>query len=121
MPAVASSLIPAALDQLAHTAEVSRDPAVVVSRVADLREHLAAVPDPRHRRGRRHAISTILLIAAAAALTGARSFAAIGEWAADLPQHLLAVLGARMDRRRGRYRAPDEATVRRVLGSVDGD
>jgi predicted transposase YbfD/YdcC len=121
VPAVASSLIPAALDQLAHTADVSRDPAVVVNRVADLREHLAAVPDPRHRRGRRHAISTILLIAAAAALTGARSFAAIGEWAADLPQHLLAVLGARMDRRRGRYRAPDEATVRRVLGSVDGD
>ncbi|MFC3898474.1 ISAs1 family transposase [Lentzea rhizosphaerae] len=89
--------------------------------MADLRDHLAAVPDPRHRRGRRHTITTILLIAAAAALTGARSFAAIGEWAADLPQHLLAVLGARMDRRRGRYRAPEETTLRRVLGSVDGD
>ncbi|MEU5852720.1 ISAs1 family transposase [Saccharopolyspora shandongensis] len=66
-------------------------------------------------------MTTILLIAAAAALTGARSFAAIGEWAADLPQHLLSALGARMDRRRGRYRAPNEATLRRVLGSVDGD
>jgi DDE_Tnp_1-associated len=57
----------------------------------------------------------------AAALTGARSFTAIGEWAADLPQHLLAALGARLDPRRGLYRVPNEATLRRVLGSVDGD
>ena len=121
MPAVTSSLTPAALDQLVRTDDVPEGPAAAVSRVADLRDHLAAVPDPRRRRGRRHGITTILLIAAAAALTGARSFAAIGEWAADLPQHLLAVLGARMDRRRGHYRAPEEATLRRVLGSVDGD
>ncbi|MBA8923559.1 hypothetical protein BC739_000756 [Kutzneria viridogrisea] len=31
------------------------------------------------RRGTRHTITTILLIATAAALTGARSFTAIGE------------------------------------------
>ncbi|RJQ89696.1 ISAs1 family transposase [Amycolatopsis panacis] len=79
------------------------------------------MPDPRCRRGRRHAITTILLIAAAAVLTGARSFTAIGEWAADLPQHLLAALGARRDRQRGVYCAPGEATLRRVLGLVDGD
>lgn len=117
----ASSLVPAGLVQLARVPDVSEYPTVAVDRVVDLREHLAAVPDPRRRRGIRHRITTILLIAAAAALTGARSFAAIGEWAADLPQHLLAVLGARMDRRRGLYRAPDEATLRRVLGLVDGD
>ena len=121
MPAVTSSLTPAALGQLVRTDDVPECPAAAVNSVADLRDHLAAVPDPRDRRGRRHTITTIVLIAAAAALTGARSFAAIGEWAADLPQHLLVVLGARMDLRRGRYRAPDEATVRRVLGSVDGD
>jgi predicted transposase YbfD/YdcC len=121
VPAVASSLIPVALDQLTHAPNLPEGPVNALRKVADLREHLATVPDPRHRRGRRHAIMTILLIAAAAVLTGARSFTAIGEWAADLPQHLLAVLGARMDRRRGVYRAPVEATLRRVLGLVDGD
>lgn len=121
MPAAASSLIPAALDQLTHTPDLPDSPATALRKVADLREHLATVPDPRHRRGTRHPITTILLIAAAAVLTGARSFTAISEWAADLPQHLLATLGARRDRRHGLYRAPGEATLRRVLGRVDGD
>lgn len=121
MPAVVSSLMPAALDQLTHASDLPEGPVNALRKVADLRKHLATVPDPRHRRGRRHAIMTVLLIAAAAVLTGARSFTAIGEWAADLPQHLLTVLGARLDRRRGVYRAPGEATLRRVLGSVDGD
>lgn len=89
--------------------------------MADLRECLSVVPDPRHRRGVRHALISILVIAASAALTGARSFTAIGEWAADAPQQVLAQLGARFDRRRGRYLAPDEATVRRNLRDVDAD
>lgn len=121
MPAASSCLIPAVLDQLTHVPVVPGSRVAALCKVADLREHLTAVPDPRHRRGTRHSITTILLIAAAAVLTGARSFTAIGEWAADLPQHLLAVLGARVDRRRGLYQAPGEATVRRVLGLVDGD
>lgn len=117
MPAVVSSPIPAALDQLTHAPDLPDSPATALRMVADLREHLARVPDPRHRRGTRHPITTILLITAAAVLTGARSFAAIGEWAADLPQHLLASLGARRDRRHGIYQAPTEATLRRVLGT----
>jgi hypothetical protein len=47
--------------------------------------YLAAVPDPRAARGRRHPLVAILAMAAAAVLTGARSFAAIAEWAADTP------------------------------------
>ncbi|MGW4482357.1 hypothetical protein ACWEOE_00825 [Amycolatopsis sp. NPDC004368] len=54
-------------------------------------------------------------------MAGARSFAAIGEWAADAPQHVLAALGARFDSRHNRFVAPDEATVRRVTGRLDGD
>jgi predicted transposase YbfD/YdcC len=92
-----------------------------VDRVADLREHFAGVPDPRKPRGIRHTLCSILVIAAAAVCAGARSFAAIGEWAADAPQRVLALLGARHDPRRGRYQAPDEATVRRVLQLVDAD
>ena len=66
-------------------------------------------------------MSAILLVAACAMVTGACSFAAIGEWAADGPQRVLAALGARRDRRCGRYRAPDEATLRRTLQGLDGD
>ncbi len=89
--------------------------------VADLRDYLQMVPDPRDPRGVRHSLGSILLIAAAAVLAGARSLTAIGEWAADAPQQVLALLGVRRDRRRGGYPAPDEATLRRVLQALDGD
>lgn len=78
------------------------------------------VPDPRKRRGVRHTVCSILAIAAAAVVAEARSFTAIGEWAADASQKVLARLGVRRDRL-GVYRAPDEATVRRVLQAVDPD
>src|SRR3954471_23672942 len=42
----------------------------------------AAVPDARHRRGRRHELTGVLAIEASACLTGATSYVAIGEWAA---------------------------------------
>ncbi|MGH3998989.1 MAG: ISAs1 family transposase [Pseudonocardiaceae bacterium] len=87
----------------------------------DLSDHLAVVPDPRGRRGVRHQLLSVLLIAAAAICTGARSFTAIGEWAADAPQQILARLAARRDPHRDRYVAPDEATLRRILQRVDAD
>ena len=43
---------------------------------------LAAVPDARRRRGRRHELTGVLAIGACACLTGATSYVAIGEWAA---------------------------------------
>jgi len=89
--------------------------------ITDLRRYLASVSDPRSRRGVRHSLTLILTLAAAAVAAGARSFTAIGEWAADAPQHLLARLGARFDARHGRYTAPGEATVRRVAQRVDPD
>ena len=54
-------------------------------------------------------------------LAGAKSLAAIGEWAADAPQPVLAALGVRRDPLRGAYQPPGEATVRRVLARVDPD
>jgi hypothetical protein len=59
--------------------------------------YLAAIPDPRARAGRRHPLVAILALAAAAVPSGARSFAAIAEWAADAPQPVRAALGARHD------------------------
>jgi predicted transposase YbfD/YdcC len=86
-----------------------------------LLERLAVVPDPRDRKGRRHALVSMLALAAAAVLAGARSLTAIGEWAADAPQPILTALGARRDPLTGTRHAPEETTMRRVLGRVDGD
>jgi hypothetical protein len=82
---------------------------------------LARLPDPRDRRGRRHDLVGVLAVAVCAVLAGARSFAAIGEWAADAPPRVLRCLGVRADPLSGVVAAPDEATVRRVLTAIDAD
>ncbi|MEU9992631.1 transposase family protein [Streptomyces sp. NPDC048045] len=58
---------------------------------------------------------SVVLIAASAVLAGARSYAAIGQWAASAPQHTLARLGARTVGALGVRVAPSKATIRRVL------
>ncbi|MET7354175.1 transposase family protein [Streptomyces mirabilis] len=63
--------------------------------VGDLPSRLATLPDPRDRRGRRHPFVSVLLVACSAVMCGARSFAAIGQWARNAPQDTLARLGAR--------------------------
>ena len=63
----------------------------------------------------------MLGVAVCAVLAGARSLAAIGEWAADAPGPVLAALGVRCDPLTGAWRPPAEATVRRVLARVDPD
>jgi hypothetical protein len=115
VPACPSSLIPAAAQQPAAPAALTGDQA------RSLLEDLARLPDPRHRRGRRHALGVVLAVAACAVLAGARSLAAIGEWAADAPPHILAALGMRRDPLTGAWQPPAEATVRRVLAGVDPD
>jgi predicted transposase YbfD/YdcC len=73
--------------------------------------YLAAVPDPQ---------VAILAVAAAAVLAGARSIAAIAEWAADAPQPARAALGARQHAP-GCFAVPAEATIRRTLARLDAD
>jgi hypothetical protein len=58
-------------------------------------------------------------LAAAAVVAGARSVAAIAEWAADAPQPVRAALGARRDPLTGHWAIPSEATIRRTLGRLD--
>lgn len=86
-----------------------------------LLEHLAALADPRAKRGVRHRFASLLATAACAALSGARSFVAIGEFAAELPQETLARLGARQHPVTGHYLAPHEATLRRAIHRVNPD
>ena len=56
-----------------------------------LAERLRLLPDPRRRRGVRHSFVAVLLVAASAVVAGARSYAAIGQWSANAPQHALAL------------------------------
>src|SRR5580700_8507743 len=75
---------------------------------------LAQVPDPRKRRGRRHALAGLLVAGIAAVLAGSRSFAAIGQWAAGAGPEVLARLGA--------ARGPaEESTFRRAFALVSAD
>ncbi|GAA2273532.1 ISAs1 family transposase [Streptomyces roseiscleroticus] len=79
------------------------------------------MPDPRARRGVRHPWTALLSAAAAAVLAGAASITAIGEWVADAPQRVLALLGFRPDPLTGRIRPPHATTIRLVLAAADGD
>ena len=115
MPAPTSSRIPTAAKQ--QDAPVALAPA----QCRDLLDTLAQNTDPRQRRGRRHPLGVVLAVAVAAVLAGARSLAAIGEWAADAPPPVLAALGVRRDPLRRIWRPPGEATARRVLARVDPD
>jgi hypothetical protein len=115
VPAPSSSPIPAVAQRLDPPA------ALTPEHYRDLLDHLAQIGDPRHRRGRRHTLATVLAVAVAAVLTGARSLAAIGEWAADAPGQVLAALGVGRDPWTGAFRPPGEATVRRALARIDAD
>jgi predicted transposase YbfD/YdcC len=114
----AKSVMPAVLSS---TAAVTCDLRVEVADCGRLVELLSLVPDPRKRRGVRHAVASILAIATAAVLAGCKSVLAVGEWAAEAPQELLAATGARKCRRSGCYVAPHLATFRRVLRCADAD
>jgi predicted transposase YbfD/YdcC len=75
---------------------------------------LAQVPDPRKRRGRRHPLAGLLAVGIAAVIAGSRSFAAIGQWAADAGADVLAGLGA--------ARGPaEESTFRRAFAMISAD
>lgn len=77
----------------------------------DLMSVLTGVPDPRARRGRRYPLAGLLAVAISAVVAGARSFAAIGEWAAALPAESLTALG--LDT------APEASNLRKLFARVD--
>jgi len=105
---------PAALIQLTHANPLQETEAPHVL------AYLATISDPRGRRGRRHPLVAILAIAAAAVLAGARSMAAIAEWAADAPQLVRVALAARRDAP-AHWVVPSEATIRRTLARLDAE
>lgn len=74
---------------------------------------LAAVPDPRKRRGRRYAWPVLLTLIAAALVSGQQGMRAIGQWAAEHAEELGPLLGLAPGR------VPSTATLRRVVRAVD--
>ena len=102
MPASASSL-----SALLPASAVVRGPLPAAESIR-LVQALKTVPDPRHRRGRRHGLQSVLLLALQAVMAGASSWVAIAQWAAIAPQ-ALGVAGA----------SPSAATFRRVLAAID--
>jgi hypothetical protein len=50
---------------------------------SSLLSFLAEVPDPRSRHGRRHPLTAILALVCCAIMSGAKSYAAIGQWGQD--------------------------------------
>ena len=78
---------------------------------ADLLTTLARVTDPRDPRGVRYSLAGMLAVAVCAVVAGAKSFAAIGEFAADLDAGQLG--------RFGLDKAPVESTLRKLFARVD--
>jgi predicted transposase YbfD/YdcC len=115
VPAAPSSPIPAGLGQLAGSDPARPD------ELPDLLARLSRLPDTRRLRGRRHRLSYVLALAACGVLAGAKSLTAIAEWAADACDQILLRCGATLRDPDRPYRAPSEATVRRVLQRIDGD
>jgi predicted transposase YbfD/YdcC len=108
VPAPQVSSIVAALDHPEVPLSAATVPVVALSLV----DAFAQVPDPRHARGIRHGVLAILLLGACAVLTGARSFAAIAEYAHDTGRAVLELLGV------GAV-VPHASTIRRVLQELD--
>jgi len=85
-----------------------------------LLQALAPLRDPRRYKGWRHRkVASIVAIAAAGMIAGNNSLLHIGIFAQSLNQNQLRTLRATRCRKTGKYLAPSESTIRRVLQRLD--
>jgi predicted transposase YbfD/YdcC len=83
-------------------------------------ERLEALPDPRSPQGRIYPLACLVAIAVCAfTAAGNGRLTAVGQWIRRADQADLARLRAPWDPAAGRYRAPDEKTIRVVLDRLD--
>jgi predicted transposase YbfD/YdcC len=83
-------------------------------------QRLEALPDPRSPQGRIYPLACLIAIALCAfTAAGNDRFTAVGQWIKRAGQGDLARLHAPWDPIGGRYRAPDEKTIRVVLDRLD--
>lgn len=105
MPASSSS--PTAVLDAVYEAGLLSEPLDVAESIT-LLQVLSQVPDPRRARGRRHSLQSVLFLAVGAVLAGARSWAALAQWAAQA-EGPVTVCGP----------TPHASTFGRVLSAVD--
>jgi hypothetical protein len=85
-----------------------------------LLQALGELKDPRRYKGWRHRrVASIVAIATAAIIAGNDTLLDIGQFAQSLNQNQLRSVGASRDRQTGRFIAPSESTIRRVLQRLD--
>ena len=83
-------------------------------------QRLKALPDPRSPQGRIYPLACLIAVAVCAfTAAGNDRFTAVGQWIKRASQADLARLRAPWDPVGGRYRAPDEKTIRVVLDRLD--
>lgn len=82
---------------------------------------LAQLRDVRKARGIRHELVSILAVAVAAVVCGARGFTAIGEWSAELSPSMRRRLHCRLHPETNLYISPSESTIRRTLQKMDAE
>jgi predicted transposase YbfD/YdcC len=85
-----------------------------------LLDRLAEVPDPRDPRGVRYRLASLLAIGVCAmTASGHDSLAGIAEWVRRADHETLRRLGLPFHPLTGRYRCPDERTLRDAYAQVD--
>jgi len=85
-----------------------------------LLQALAPLHDPRRYRGWRHRrVASIVAIATSAMIAGNNSLIDIGEFSQSLNQNQLRSLRACRCRQTGRFIAPSETTIRRILQRLE--
>src|SRR6266576_4442348 len=83
-------------------------------------QRLETLPDPRSPRGRVYPLACLIAVALCAfTAAGNDRFTAVGQWIRRASQADLARMRAPWDPIAGRYRAPDEKTIRVVLDRLD--
>src|SRR5712692_10289627 len=83
-------------------------------------QRLEALPDPRSPQGRIYLLACLIAVAVCAfTAAGNDRLTAVGQWIKRASQEDLARLRAPWDPLAGRYRAPDEKTIRVVPGRLD--
>ena len=86
-----------------------------------LRELFAEMPDGRRGQGMKHKLATVLSVCALARLAGVSGPAATERFAKYLSQEELRALGAWRDPEAGRWVAPSDSTLCRVMADTDPD
>jgi predicted transposase YbfD/YdcC len=99
-------------DSTAARPPVQASPGPVVFDVRCLWRCLAAVPDRRHRRGKRYALPLLLLLMVLAKLSGQDRPSGIADWVAHRRDQLAQLLGLPL------ARAPHHNTYRRLLAQA---